>query len=193
MNSTRTMLAAILSSDLRQKLEKLTLEELSVEYQYTMDPPYLAMAFDKVFMLIRRVSGKYITIEDSEVASIALICLDKCLQLFDPSQNNKFTSFYVRCLENEFKRKIISDNNEKRIANLDTQQVDDKLIGKFDVDQELYQLIPNGFLSSREFKICELLVDGFNLTEIAKELGLSQTRTWKLKNAIAAKLSQLIG
>lgn len=193
MKNTHDMLMSIVPEDMYEELSALSLEQLSIDYQYLFEPQVLAVAFDKLYLMMIQQKVKYFTISEEDLASMALVTLDKCLQLFKPNRGFKFTTFFHTALENELKRTCIKSNKENSKANLETAELDVSLVGEVGVEDSYEHLIPDGLLNEREQYICWALVQGHSIAEIANHFGVCSTRVSKIKKGLTKKLSFLLG
>lgn len=171
---------------------EMSLEDLSIEYQYTMDPCVLASAFIKLHDMIMRISKKYYSISTDDKSSIALVALDKALQMFDPGKGLKFITFFYTVLDNAYGVELGTQGRAIRCANQNTEELNEFQVGSDEIST-IHELIPPGILNEREMEICVMFANGCRVADVARELGFTGTYITKIKNEIANKLHFLRG
>jgi DNA-directed RNA polymerase specialized sigma24 family protein len=78
---------------------KLKPEEICQKYQETKQDVYIFVMFSKVFDSIYSISGKYRTVDTTDIVSNALTCLADVMTKFDCTQKVKFDTWFSRCFE----------------------------------------------------------------------------------------------
>ena len=150
-------------------------------------------------LVIYQVNGRFNTVEydKSELVSIGILGLVKAVDTFDLSKKNEFSTYAIRCIDNEilmFLRKIKKDKDvesfDKPISGSDRDnelKLEDTLKSDIDIetlyeDKEIYEQIRNIVynLPEKEREII-LLYFGFHdgktyrQKEIADKLSLSRS------------------
>lgn len=180
-------------SIMRDEDKSKTLEELALEYQSTKHPSLLAASFERLHELVWKLSNKHTLLSDADVASIALERLDYAMQMFDGEQA-KFITHYHSILYNAL-RKAYQDANRVKSKSIHySSSLDAMMENGYDVESHdeynnLTGLYEDAQLDLREQRYCQLILDGYNHTEIAQMFGVSGAMITHIKNKIKSKLS----
>lgn len=178
------------------EFENLTLEQLAVTYQETLNPSILACVFEKTYRLFIRISEKFYGLTQEDIASFALQQLDFSLKSFD----NKHTNFLAYCttvFRNKLREETIALSQHKRCAN---NNCDDLTVLPQTACEEDKQLSTVEFiltldtlgLTERERTYCDYLMQGFKSSTIANLMNISPARLSQFRNQLRKKLNCLV-
>lgn len=182
MQNTLKMMKKIIT----EESKKLTLEQLSEEYQKTLNPVFLAASFEKSFGLIIKISKKFKVLNDNDIASFSLEELDKCLQLWDKSKGTGFITFFGFVLHNRFREELKFLNKDKRkiIFHVDLLRDDfDKIYNEDYFDIKDYSL------DEKEIKYCLYKLEGYSSREIANMMNVKTRNIYIWRKSIKQKFS----
>lgn len=171
------------------------LETLAMEYRKDLNPQILATAFCKTYGLIQTVAGNFFGLTSEDVASYALEKLDLCLVKFNPGEY-AFNTFFTKVLSNKFREETQALSTQKRKAMLQRvsyealveQGFEAEANNKKSISQVLGEL-DGCHLTQRETRYCELVMQSYSNSEIAKMFNMSVTGVLHVRNKIRQKLT----
>lgn len=179
MNGTLEMLKSLIP----QNKNKMSLEEIAQSYQQQEDSALLALAFDRVFLLIISKSSKYYKINSEDVASLSLEQLHRAMKDYDPDYGTKFTTLFVMYLENELRRMTEFLALNPRKLNSETENVDDHLDLSYTVlDFSESELLAG--LGENERLLCQALIGGARMADLPEMFGYSSSLAYKLRGKL---------
>lgn len=143
--------------------------------------------------------------------SIANRTVWEAAMAFDESQNDNFEVFLKGCLDRKFKTEMTRRNRDRRIPkklidSLDRPLNDDDdtpfgytIKSKFDVEDEIEELVESNAviaylnsLTPKQKKIARFIIDGYDLQEIKRILGISDEKFSNLLNRMGSFDKRLI-
>ncbi len=177
----------------------LTNEELVVAYQNTDQDEYFNELFKKNEGLIYIISKDFLNIPHSEIEDLvaeASIEMINAVRKFDVTKGVKFTTFLKRCITQRFQTlyahetRVKRGSGEKPVSYEELLEVNrDGVISEFTVNCDdfdsfaVMDLIKSSGLNEKEQVIVELLLEGEQKQDIAKNLGVtSATISWHINN-----------
>lgn len=145
---------------------------------------------DNMNLVYSLISKEYPTyLQDEDIVQCGMVGLCKAADKWDDSKS-KFSTFAFICIRNEIRMELRRRQKHNGVLSLD-YEVDgndgertafgDCIVGDEDVhyiDTELPTL------TARERQVFELFQTGLTQTEVAKKLGLSKQRVWKVRRKI---------
>ena len=180
-------------SIMRDEDRAKTLEVIALEYQESKNPSLLAASFDRLHELIWKLSNKHIILSDADVASISLERLDYAMQMYKGDKAS-FITFYHSILFNALRKAYQDANRVKSKAIHYSNSLDTMIECGYDVESyytqdNLDEMYEDAQLDLRERKYCQLILEGYNQSEIATMFGVSGAMVTHIKNKIKSKLS----
>lgn len=152
------------------------------------------------YPILKKIGGIYES-DYNDFYSIANNVVWIAAKNFDETQNDNFDVFLRGCIERKFKTEMTRRNRDRRIPTKHIDSLDrplsdesdlsfgDTIKGSFDLNEELYELseesrIDNylNSLTETQKKIARLILNGYELHEIKKILGLSNDKFDRLLN-----------
>jgi hypothetical protein len=170
MDNTRQMLKRLIT----EESSKMDYKELATNYQKTQHSSYFATAFYKLFNLIKQIHGYYSNVLPEDAASISLVLLDKCLLSYN--FKNSFTTYFYRSYSNRLKSAANFKRNRFPQKQLCVEDVSIYQHSYDNTEQKFFELqhdISLMDLNVKQLQYIKGLCDGYNKTEIAKEMGVS--------------------
>lgn len=178
------------------ELEGLTLEELASMYTGGLSPSVFSVAFTKVYKLAIRISQKFFGFCEEDIVSFTLEELDKSLQLYQPG-NCSFITFFATMLNNRLRMESEALTTQKRKAFLFSDSYEQLVENGFDVCQEvnstaeLLESLSCFGLTERELAYCNLVIQDYKNSEIAKMFGVSVMTLSNMRKQLRIKLAPL--
>lgn len=168
MNSTRKMMKKLITKE----TQKMSFDALAGHYQRTLNPTYLATAFENLFEMIYVLKSKYRNITEDEASSCAVEQLDICLRNFNFT--NKFSTYFYLCYENKLidKNNLVINRNRVNENSIKINSITSHYSDYTNKTFELINSIKTSDLQLNEKKYLILLLIGFNRKEISKILKL---------------------
>ena len=185
MNETLLMLRPYIHVELCD----MSLEDLAAKYQESHSDDVLASSYNKIYKLSKKISAKYYGIEDDDLESYCLEKLAQCLDTYEPKEAESFVSYFCACYNNKLRTLVRGFSRIKRstvIEPLDTI-IDKGINDTYDLISDVLATV----LSVREQTLVYMLYEGYNMREIAKQLGVSVCMGYKIKKSVMFKLSSL--
>ena len=198
------------------QLNTLTNEQLVRRYKETGNEIYFNQLYKKNQRMIYSLSSKYCSLNVNynveDIRSLALMGFFKAVKAFDSSKANKFSTLAVIAMRNEIYRINVDLNRQKRkcsyeVTSLysippncecDLNEIVQYEENVFDgvnsiLDNDTYDMLVckiKEVLTDRQFKIVELLLEGFEQKEIAKQFGVSPQSINLVMKTIRKKIKQ---
>lgn len=176
----------------------LSLEELSANYRSSLDPRLLAAAYHKTYKMTLAASKHFFGLTTDDLASFTLTTLDFCLLNFEPAAA-KFTSYYHTILNNKLRHETQALSTHKRKANMFPTSYDGLVENGFEaVADEEYQTwmtmeyVNDCYLTDREKKYCQMVLEDYTNAEIAKELQVSVTMLSHMRREMRQRMDKSV-
>jgi len=192
MNDTLKMLKTIIDT----KHQKLTNEEISIEYKDSLSPALFALVFTRVYKIAIQQSQKFFGLTEADICSFTLEKLDLALIMFDDSNGSKFSTFFTHVIYNKFREETESLSCHKRKVIFNCNSYDKMVEDGFDKEfTEDYSLIMEAVkscnLTDKELAFCELAVDTYTNTDIANILNVSKMTISNIRKSLKTKILPL--
>lgn len=192
MLKTLNMLSTLIIEDTRD----MSLEQIAEAYRESLNPSLLALAFEKTYKLIINISAKYYGLTDEDIASFSLEKLDICLQTYKSGQVN-FSTYFTTTLMNKFREETEALNTQKRKVLFFSDSYEAMVENGFDLvaatceDDEIMDTLTQYKLTEKEFQYCNLILNGWNNSEISKMMGVSIMTLSNMRKKLREKLRPL--
>lgn len=192
MLRTLNMLSTLIIEDTRD----MSLEQIAEAYRESLNPSLLALAFEKTYKLIINISAKYYGLTDEDIASFSLEKLDICLQTYKSGQVN-FSTYFTTTLMNKFREETEALNTQKRKVLFFSDSYEAMVENGFDLvaatceDDEIMDTLTQYKLTEKEFQYCNLILNGWNNSEISKMMGVSIMTLSNMRKKLREKLRPL--
>ncbi len=174
----------------------MSLEQIAEAYRESLNPSLLALAFEKTYKLIINISAKYYGLTDEDIASFSLEKLDICLQTYKSGQVN-FSTYFTTTLMNKFREETEALNTQKRKVLFFSDSYEAMVENGFDLvaatceDDEIMDTLTQYKLTEKELQYCNLILDGWNNSEISKMMGVSIMTLSNMRKKLREKLMPL--
>lgn len=204
-------------SNLPKPLTKKEIYEYFKKYQDGDKSAKEKIIKHNIRLVINLVMTKYATVsyEKKELVSIGLLGLIKAVNTFDTSKNVKFSTYAIKCIDNEIlmflrkSKKYVNDVSFNQSLGLDKDgkelTLEDILISNnYDLvseyeNKEIYAIVRQIVeeLPDREREIVMLhfgFVDDkiYTQQEIAKKLNITQSYVFKVKKKVLKKMREIL-
>lgn len=192
MLKTLNMLSTLIIEDTRD----MSLEQIAEAYRESLNPSLLALAFEKTYKLIINISAKYYGLTNEDIASFSLEKLDTCLQTYKSGQAN-FNTYFTTTLMNKFREETEALNTQKRKVLFFSDSYEAMVENGFDLvaatceDDEIMDTLTQYKLTEKEFQYCNLILNGWNNSEISKMMGVSTMTLSNMRKKLREKLRPL--
>lgn len=170
-----------------------SIEELIEEYKQNQNANILAYIFVKNYMLINKIASRYKLLDTQDIASFSLMELDNAMKKFDFNKQCGFITFFYNCFDNRLKMEVNKLMTKASVANYLVEDL-----------PEYEEIVDNNFtfssvndynLTKEQNELCNYLMDGYTIREIATMLKVSHTaihnRIKKLRNIFNEQCLQL--
>lgn len=162
--------------------------ELILQYQQTKAPNILAYFFVNNYGIIKKTNLIYSILTSQDLASYCLQELDKCLLTMNVSKENKFITYFMKCLKNRLKAENNMLQMQKRKTILNYAELNENVPNFENNIEDINIILDNYKLSKLEQLQCKLLNAGYTCKEIAKILKITpatvSNRNFKIKQKI---------
>lgn len=158
-----------------------SINELLQEYQQTQSSNILAYVFVQNYPLLIEFKNKYFELDEDDLVSYILEELDNAMMKFDFDRQVGFITFFYNCLKNRLYVECKKLKTNSQVANYYVTDLAE-YVELEDIDFSFDSL--NDYnLTKEQYELCNYIIDGYTVREIAKKINLSHTMVYnKIKN-----------
>ncbi len=184
-----------LSTLIIKETRVMSLEQIAEAYRESLNPSFLALAFEKTFKLIINISNHYYGLTQDDIASFSLEKLDFCLQTYNDDKA-AFSTYFSTNLMNKFREETQYLNTQKRKVMFYCESYDVIVENGFDLEspeqgRETIDNLASYGLTEKEIVYCDLILKDFTNAEISKLLGVSVMTLSNMRKKLREKLMPL--